>query len=166
MKYVQKHTSIPVPHVLDVQLDKDEILGWFVMEKMSGVQLDSAWNSMDKAAQARTISQLKSYFAELHAHHRKMLNTFHEIQREEHPVIKSVTAAVYDAVLNFREAYMEYIPNYPIAAYRIDEEMANSLSFKEFVDVCSGYVYVPTLSLNSFSLSRNALVTQTLTGWT
>ena len=112
------------------------------------------------------INDVFHNFAELHAHHRKMLNTFHEIQREEHPVIKSVTAAVYDAVLNFREAYMEYIPNYPIAAYRIDEEMANSLSFKEFVDVGSGYVYVPTLSLNSFSLPRNALVTQTLTGWT
>lgn len=74
-------------------------------------------------------------FAELHAHHRKMLNTFHEIQREEHPVIRSVTAAVYDAVLNFREAYMDYIPNYPIAAYRIDDEMANNPAFKAFVDV-------------------------------
>ncbi len=64
-----------------------------------------------------------------------MVEQFH-IQQEEHPVIRSVTAAVYDAVLNFREAYMEYIPNYPIAAYRIDEEMANNLAFKTFVEVC------------------------------
>lgn len=42
---------------------------------------------------------------------------------------------MFDAALNFREAYMEYIPNYPIAAYRIDDEMANSLPFKTFVDV-------------------------------
>ena len=42
---------------------------------------------------------------------------------------------MFDAALNFREAYMEYIPNYPIAAYRIDEEMANNLPFKTFVDV-------------------------------
>ena len=82
------------------------------------------------------INDVFHNFAELHAHHRKMLNTFHEIQREEHPVIKSVTAAVYDAVLNFREAYMEYIPNYPIAAYRIDDEMANNAPFKAFVEVC------------------------------
>lgn len=74
-------------------------------------------------------------FAELHVHHRKMLNTFHEIQREQHPIIRSITAAVYDAVLNFREAYMEYIPNYPIAAYRIDDEMANNPAFHTFVDV-------------------------------
>ena len=74
-------------------------------------------------------------FAELHAHHRKLLNSLHEIQREEHPVINSVTAAMYDAVLNFREAYVEYIPNYPIAAYRIDDEMANNPPFKAFVEV-------------------------------
>ena len=74
-------------------------------------------------------------FGEIHMHHRKMLNNFHEIQREEHPCIRSITAAVYDAVLNFREAYMEYIPNYPIAAYRIDDEMANNELFKRFVEV-------------------------------
>ncbi|KAI0924365.1 hypothetical protein AcW2_005263 [Taiwanofungus camphoratus] len=89
-------------------------------------------------------------FAELHAHHRKMLNSFHEIQREEHPVIRSVTAAVYDAVLNFREAYMEYIPNYPIAAYRIDDEMANNLAFKNFVDQCTRHPDAHRLDMKNF----------------
>ncbi|OCH96297.1 Dbl domain-containing protein [Obba rivulosa] len=89
-------------------------------------------------------------FAELHAHHRKMLNTFHEIQREEHPVIRSVTAAVYDAVLNFREAYMEYIPNYPIAAYRIDDEMATNAAFKEFVEKCTRHPDAHRLDMKNF----------------
>ncbi|KAG5219568.1 Dbl domain-containing protein [Salix suchowensis] len=73
-------------------------------------------------------------FAELHAHHRRLVEKFHEIQREQHPVIRSVTEAMLDAALNFRDAYMEYIPNYPIAAYRIDEEMNNNPAFKEFVE--------------------------------
>ena len=50
-----------------------------------------------------------------------------------------------DAALNFREAYMEYIPNYPIAAYRIDEEIANNHDFKDFVNVKSIlilYIYI------------------------
>ena len=81
------------------------------------------------------ISEVFHNYAELHTYHRRMLDKLHEIQRDEHPVIRSITAAVYDAVLNFREAYMEYIPNYPIAAYRIDEEMANNPAFKSFVDV-------------------------------
>jgi hypothetical protein len=74
-------------------------------------------------------------FSELHAHHRRLVDRFHEIQREEHPTIRSVTAAVFDATLNFRDSYMEYIPNYPIAAYRVDDEMENNPAFKEFVDV-------------------------------
>lgn len=30
---------------------------------------------------------------------------------------------------------MEYIPNYPIAAYRIDEEVMGNEDFKSFVEV-------------------------------
>ena len=74
-------------------------------------------------------------YNELHAHHRRLVDTLHEIQREEHPRIRSITAAVYDAVLNFREAYMEYIPNYPIASHRIDEELQGNKPFRAFVDV-------------------------------
>jgi hypothetical protein len=50
---------------------------------------------------------------------------------------------MFDAALNWREAYMEYIPNYPIAAYRIDEEMGNNLAFKTFVEVCRRVVIQP-----------------------
>jgi hypothetical protein len=74
-------------------------------------------------------------FGELHAHHKRLLDQLFEIQREQHPIIRSVTAAMYDAVLNFRDAYLEYIPNYPIAAYRIDDEMATNPQFQAFVEV-------------------------------
>ncbi|KAF5351291.1 hypothetical protein D9758_007992 [Tetrapyrgos nigripes] len=73
-------------------------------------------------------------FAELHAHHRRLIDRLHEIQREEHPIIRSITAAVFDSALFFRDAYIEYIPNYPIAAYRIDDEMASNPAFKGFVE--------------------------------
>ncbi len=75
-------------------------------------------------------------FAELHMYHRKLVDKLHEIQREEHPKVRSVTAAIMDAALNFRESYMDYIPNYPIASYRIDDELANNPEFKIFVEVC------------------------------
>jgi len=76
-------------------------------------------------------------WAELHSHHRRLLDTLHEIQRQQHPWIRSVTAPVYDGALNFREAYMEYIPNYPIAEYRIEDEMKRNPIFKEFAEVYS-----------------------------
>lgn len=74
-------------------------------------------------------------YAELFQHHKKLVDSLHEIQREQHPNIRTITAPLFDAALNFRDAYMEYIPNYPIAAYRIDNEMANNPAFKTFVDV-------------------------------
>ena len=89
-------------------------------------------------------------FGELHAHHKRLLDRFFETQREEHPIIRSITAAMYDAVLNFRDAYLEYIPNYPIAAYRIDDEMENNPQFKAFVDVS----LLPGRWLLSFSGNR------------
>ncbi|KAF7309564.1 hypothetical protein MIND_00327400 [Mycena indigotica] len=72
--------------------------------------------------------------AHLHAHHRSLINKLHELQREQHPRIRSITEPVLDAALNFREAYLEYIPNYPIATYRIDDEAANNPLFKAFVE--------------------------------
>lgn len=64
-----------------------------------------------------------------------MLDRLHEIQREEHPIIRSISAPVFDAALNWRDAYMIYIPHYPIAEYMVDEEKANNKEFKAFVEV-------------------------------
>ncbi|KAF8075178.1 CNH domain-containing protein [Lyophyllum atratum] len=84
----------------------------------------------------RFIRDVFHNFAELRSHHRRLVNTLHEIQCEEHPRIKSITAAVFDAALNFRDAYLEYIPNYPIAACRIEEEMDRNPEFGTFVENC------------------------------
>lgn len=81
------------------------------------------------------IKDVFNNVSELRMHHRKLVDTFHDIQLEQHPIVSSITAAMFDAALNFREAYMEYIPNYPIAAYRIDDEMANNPLFVTFVNV-------------------------------
>ncbi len=113
------------------------------------------------------ISEVFHNYAELHAHHRRMLDKLHEVQRDEHPVIRSITAAIYDAVLNFREAYMEYIPNYPIAAYRIDDEMANNPQFKAFVDVSPAVPpSYPECSTDTRLPCSNARVMRMLIGWT
>ncbi|KAJ7614669.1 signal transducer [Mycena polygramma] len=89
-------------------------------------------------------------FSDLHAHHLKLVEKFQEIQREQHPTIRSVTAAMFDAALNFRDVYMEYIPNYPIAAYRIDDEMANNPDFKNFVDQCVRHPDAHRLDMKNF----------------
>lgn len=96
------------------------------------------------------ISDVFHNYSEIYAHHRNLLNRLHEIQREEHPTIKSVTAPLLDAALNFRDAYMEYIPNYPIAAYRIDDENANNPDFRAFVENCVRHPDAHRLDMKNF----------------
>jgi hypothetical protein len=72
--------------------------------------------------------------------HRELLDKLYEIQREEHPQIRSITAPVFDAALNWTDAYMEYIPHHPIATYRVDDELANNLDFKKFIEVSLFFV--------------------------
>lgn len=77
-------------------------------------------------------------YRQLYEYHRKLIDELHIIQTEQHPKINSISEPLMDAALQFRDAYMEYIPNYPIAAYRIDDEMANNPLFRNFVEV--GYL--------------------------
>ena len=81
------------------------------------------------------ITDVFHNFGAIHLQHRKLLDRLHAIQRKEHLVIRSVTAAIRDAARNWRNEYMEYITNYPIAEYRIVDEMGNNPAFKEFVEV-------------------------------
>ena len=76
---------------------------------------------------------------------RRLLESLHVIQRDEHPLVRSVTAPVLDAALNWHDAYMEYVPNYPISHYRIDEEMQNNAAFKAFAEVNSFECFFRTM---------------------
>ncbi|CAE6417885.1 unnamed protein product [Rhizoctonia solani] len=82
----------------------------------------------------RFVSEVFSNFADVHLHHRRMLDTLHEIQREEHPIIRSISAPVFDAALNWRDAYMIYIPHYPIAEYLVDSQKAENKEFRAFIE--------------------------------
>ncbi|OBR10586.1 Phosphotransferase [Colletotrichum higginsianum IMI 349063] len=68
MAYVRRKTSIPVPAIIDVCLDDDPEKEdcWFVMERLPGCQLGTAWPEMDDKARSETIRQLRSYLDELH----------------------------------------------------------------------------------------------------
>ncbi|KAF4345162.1 phosphotransferase enzyme family domain protein [Fusarium beomiforme] len=74
MKFVQAHTSIPVPEILETNFDpEDKETSWILMERLSGQQLDKAWPIMTETTKARTISELKEYLSQLHRIHRLAL---------------------------------------------------------------------------------------------
>ncbi|KAF8329377.1 Dbl-like domain-containing protein [Cantharellus anzutake] len=70
---------------------------------------------------------------EILSFHRKLIEVMHEIQREQYPCINSIIAPLYDASLNWQDAYIEYTSHYPIARFRVEEAMSN-YAFKKVVD--------------------------------
>jgi RHO1 GDP-GTP exchange protein 1/2 len=74
---------------------------------------------------------------ELYSHHRRLVKEFQSIRREEQPTVQSFAAAMYDMMLTSRDAYFEYVYNYPIAEFRIYEELKTNPAFKKFHRVCS-----------------------------
>ncbi|KAG6816279.1 hypothetical protein H0H87_007316 [Tephrocybe sp. NHM501043] len=96
------------------------------------------------------INDVFHNFRELYEHHNELVKEFHRIQREQHPLIGSIIEPLTHAALQFRDAYLEYIPNYPIAAYRIDDEMANNPSFKAFVEACVRHPDAHRLDMKNF----------------
>ena len=104
------------------------------------IYVDPLWNAeppiIPRDRLEEFIEDAFHNYMQLYEHHKRLVDKFHDIQRGQHPNIKSITSVMFSAALDWREAYLEYIPNYPIAAYRIDEEMRNNPAFKTFVKVC------------------------------
>ncbi|KAI0286014.1 CNH domain-containing protein [Russula aff. rugulosa BPL654] len=96
------------------------------------------------------ITDVFHNFGAIHLQHRKLLYRLHAIQQEEYPFINSVTAAIFDAALNWRDEYVEYITNYPIAEYRIVDEMGNNPAFKDFVEQCTRHPDANRLDMKNF----------------
>ncbi|KAF7289464.1 hypothetical protein HMN09_01340400 [Mycena chlorophos] len=78
------------------------------------------------------IEEVFHNVVDVYDHHRRLLDKLHELQREQHPTIRS------------------YIPNYPIAAYRIDDELANNTDFKNFHDQCLRHPDAHRLDMKNF----------------
>ncbi|KAK4686044.1 RHO1 GDP-GTP exchange protein 1/2, partial [Tremellales sp. Uapishka_1] len=68
--------------------------------------------------------------------HRVLLARLQERQMEQHPNFGMISDLIFDAVLNWRDAYMEYVPHYPIAKAKIGEEQQRNPRFAEFLEVC------------------------------
>ncbi|KAJ3805231.1 hypothetical protein F5876DRAFT_82008 [Lentinula aff. lateritia] len=96
------------------------------------------------------LSSVFNNIQSLHFHHLSLLQALLRLQYDEHPTIRSVSAPILDAALNWREAYMEYIPNYPIAAYTIDSEMRTNPAFKDFVQRCTRHPDAHRLDMKNF----------------
>ncbi|KIK57123.1 hypothetical protein GYMLUDRAFT_247376 [Collybiopsis luxurians FD-317 M1] len=116
--------------------------------------LQNASTSVNPITPAERLPQfIQSVFSNinaLHSHHLRLLQSLFRIQYDEKPTIRSISAPILDAALNWREAYTEYIPNYPIATYTIDSEMRINQAFREFVQRCTRHPDAHRLDMKNF----------------
>ncbi|OXG26963.1 hypothetical protein C359_04993 [Cryptococcus neoformans Bt120] len=68
--------------------------------------------------------------------HSRFLQNLQIRQLEQHPHIGMISDLVFDAALNWQEAYMEYVPHYPIAKVKVQEEEASNSKFASFLKAC------------------------------
>ncbi|GBE78752.1 Dbl domain-containing protein [Sparassis crispa] len=109
-----------------------------------------------KERETQFIQDVFHNFAELYMHHSKMLSEFFRIQREQQHLIRSIAKEVYDAVLHFRDAYLDYLLNYPFAEYHIDYEAARNSAFRAFNEECLRHPDARELSMKNM-LNRPSL---------
>lgn len=69
--------------------------------------------------------------------HQRLLEALQQRQREQHPRFGMISDLILDAALNWNEAYLEYMPHYPIAKAKIDDERNRNVKFKTFLEVSS-----------------------------
>lgn len=73
--------------------------------------------------------------------HSRFLHNLQIRQLEQHPHIGMISDLVFDAALNWQEAYMEYVPHYPIAKVKVQEEGARNTKFASFLRVCLNHFF-------------------------
>ena len=85
------------------------------------------------------IKDVFGNYEQVLSYHSSILSQLFEAQKREHPLlnISSVSAPYLSLSGEFREAYMEYIPNYIHARWKIEHEMDVNPCFRAFVEVGS-----------------------------
>jgi hypothetical protein len=81
------------------------------------------------------IAEVFGNYREILAIHENLLVRFCKRQRDQHPCIASVTDLIFDALLQWGDAYRNYAANYPIAKWKIDKEKRDNPAFADFFEV-------------------------------
>lgn len=68
--------------------------------------------------------------------HQDLLEKLQARQLEQHPSVGAIADLVFDAALNWQDAYMEYVTHYPIAKAKVQEEQIKNPRFAQFLEQC------------------------------
>ncbi|KAI0367745.1 hypothetical protein BV20DRAFT_1045369 [Pilatotrama ljubarskyi] len=109
------------------------------LELVKEVFVDPLINTL-AVPQHRVKGFVKEVFFNLEnilAHHHRLLAALFARQREQHPLVQSLSDIILDTSLLFRNDYEAYIKHYPIAEARHRSEMRRSQRYQYFLQQCS-----------------------------
>ncbi|EGN99254.1 hypothetical protein SERLA73DRAFT_168758 [Serpula lacrymans var. lacrymans S7.3] len=71
------------------------------------------------------------------SHHQRMLGSLFARQRDQHPLVQSVTDIILETSFQFRNEYESYIKHYPLAEEGHRAELKSNQKYQEFIQQCS-----------------------------
>ncbi|KAI0833461.1 hypothetical protein BC628DRAFT_1308074 [Trametes gibbosa] len=83
------------------------------------------------------ISEVFFNIDQILAHHQRMLGALFERQREQHPLVQSLSDIILDNSLLFQNDYEDYIKHYPIAEARHRSELRRNQRYQYMLQQCS-----------------------------
>ncbi|KAJ7066963.1 hypothetical protein C8F01DRAFT_1119758 [Mycena amicta] len=101
------------------------------------------------------ITEVFGNLDQIVAHHERMLAALFSRQREQHPVVQSVSDIILDTALkeDFRTSYEVYIKTYPLAESRHRKELKQNADYQRFIQSVSSDRRIRKRDLTTF-LSR------------
>ncbi|KAF7327861.1 hypothetical protein MKEN_00366000 [Mycena kentingensis (nom. inval.)] len=101
------------------------------------------------------ITEVFGNLDQIAAHHQSMLGALFARQREQHPVVQSISDIILDTALreDFRTSYEVYIKAYPLAESRHRKELKQNADYQRFIQSVSTDKRIRKRDLTTF-LSR------------
>ncbi|KAF9468071.1 hypothetical protein BDZ94DRAFT_1209777 [Collybia nuda] len=101
------------------------------------------------------VDEVFGNLSQIVAHHQRMLGALFSRQREQHPLVLSISDIILDTVLksDFRSSYEVYIKNYPLAESYHRKELKRNPAYQTFLQSVSTHPRIRKRDLITF-LSR------------
>ncbi|KAI0264429.1 hypothetical protein BC834DRAFT_826441 [Gloeopeniophorella convolvens] len=99
--------------------------------------LDPQQDIIEKSRRSTVVTQVFGGLDTILTHHRRMLAALFERQREQHPLVQSVTDVILGNVLQFGYVYETYIKHSPFSLAYHKQELERNNRYASFIQGCS-----------------------------
>ncbi|KAJ9301513.1 hypothetical protein DTO271G3_1648 [Paecilomyces variotii] len=114
--FIRRHTTIPTPEILNYQINSNNS-SWFLMTRLRGTTLSSAWPNMNDHARTNTLSQLKSYLSQLRNLHpsstQAQIGSYSGESAYDHRLNNGFPIGPFDSVSEFHDFLVSSVKRCP-----------------------------------------------------